>query len=75
MSDKKIIEEENECEKKIVVKGYLRPDGTSYYVVIPKEVRETLNLKGGELFLMKVKPEKRKISLKLIELTDDEDEE
>jgi AbrB family looped-hinge helix DNA binding protein len=59
-------------EKRIVVKGYLRPDGTSYYVSIPKEVREMLNLKGGEYFMMKAKPEKSKISLTLVDFSDEE---
>ncbi|OPY81641.1 MAG: hypothetical protein A4E65_01092 [Syntrophorhabdus sp. PtaU1.Bin153] len=67
---------ETETEKKeskvVLVKGYLRPDGTSYYVSIPKEIREMLNLKGGEYFVMKAKPEKKKISLKLVEFSDEE---
>ncbi len=46
-----------------VVKGYMRPDGTSYYVVVPKEVRERLGLKGGEYFVMKADPSEGKISL------------
>jgi len=52
--------------KRIVVKGYLRPDGASYYVSIPKEVRQLLDLHGGEYFLMETKPEKREISLKIL---------
>jgi len=59
-------------DKRILVKGYLRPDGTSYYVSIPKEVREMLNLKGGEYFVMKAKPEKSKISLTLVDFSDEE---
>jgi len=51
---------------RIVVKGYMRPDGTSYYVVIPKEIRELLKLKGGEYFVMKAKPEKAEIKLKMV---------
>lgn len=50
---------------RVIVKGYMRPDGTSYYVVIPKEVRELFGLKGGEYFLMKAKPEKQEIELKI----------
>lgn len=62
--------------KRVVVKGYLRPDGTSYYVSIPKEIREILNLKGGEYFVIKARPEKKKISLKLVEFSDEaEDKE
>ena len=50
---------DQECEKEdikekaahppVLVKGYIRPDGTSYYVVIPKEIRTILNLKGGDV--------------------------
>lgn len=56
---------------RVIVKGYMRPDGTSYYVVIPKEVRELLSLKGGEYFVMKVKPEKREIELKIAKLVEE----
>ena len=52
----------------------MRPDGTSYYVVIPKEIRTTLNLKGGEYFIMKVVPERRGLKLKVVELADEEGE-
>ncbi|MFX0067952.1 MAG: hypothetical protein ACFE7A_06550 [Promethearchaeota archaeon] len=52
-------------KEKIIVKGYMRPDGTSYYVVIPKLIRELLNLKGGEYFIMKAKPEKKEIKLRI----------
>ena len=58
--------------RRIVVKGYLRPDGTSYYVSIPKEIRKILDLKGGEYFVIKAKPEKKKISLKLVEFSEEE---
>lgn len=64
---------EKEEIRGIVVKGYMRPDGT-YYTSIPKQIREALNLKGGELFLIKVKPEKRKISARIIDIPDDMDE-
>ncbi len=57
---------------RVLVKGYMRPDGTSYYVVIPKKVRELFNLVGGEYFLMKAKPEKGSIKLKLVEFADEE---
>ena len=60
--------EEKFAEKRsehVVVKGYMRPDGTSYYVVIPKEIRELFGLKGGEYFVMKAKLEKKEIELKL----------
>ncbi len=58
----------------VLVKGYMRPDGTSYYVVIPKEMRTMLNLKGGEYFIMKAVPEKRALKLKVVELADEEGE-
>ena len=60
--------------KRVIVKGYMRPDGTSYYVVIPKEVRELFKLKGGEYFVMKAKPEKNEIELKLAEFLNEEQE-
>jgi AbrB family looped-hinge helix DNA binding protein len=59
--------------KRIVVKGYMRPDGTSYYVVIPKEIRELFGLKGGEYFVMNAKKEKQKISMMLIEFSEESD--
>jgi AbrB family looped-hinge helix DNA binding protein len=55
----------------LLVKGYMRPDGTSYYVVIPKDVRELLGLKGGEYFSMKAKPEEGEIELKMLKLTEE----
>ena len=72
-----IKEKEKEKEKAmpppVLVKGYM-PDGTSYYVVIPKEIRTTLNLKGGEYFIMKAVPERRGLKLKVVELADEEGE-
>jgi AbrB family looped-hinge helix DNA binding protein len=59
--------------KGVVVKGYQRPDGT-YYVSIPKQIREALDLKGGELFLIKVKPEERKISATIIDIPGEDHE-
>ena len=56
----------------MLVKGYMRPDGTSYYVVIPKKIRELFNLDGGEYFLMKANPEKGIILQKLVEFADEE---
>jgi AbrB family looped-hinge helix DNA binding protein len=58
----------------VLVKGYMRPDGTSYYVVIPKEIRTMLNLKGGEYFVMKAVPEKMVLKLKVVKLADEEGE-
>ncbi len=57
----------NQRVRGVVVKGYLRPDGT-YYTSIPKQIREALDLKGGELFLLKVKPQERKISATIIDI-------
>lgn len=56
---------------RILVKGYMRPDGTSYYVVIPKEIRELFDLKGGEYFIIKAEPEKREIKLKIAEFSEE----
>ena len=56
---------EGKRRERVIVKGYMRPDGTSYYVVIPKEIREMLGLKGGEYFVMKANKEKREIELKV----------
>ena len=53
------------------MKGYMRPDGTSYYVVIPKPVRELLGLKGGEYFLMKADAKDGEIELKLVDFEED----
>ncbi len=58
--------------KRVIVKGYMRPDGTSYYVVIPKEVREQFNLKGGEYFLIRPRPRLNEISLKLAKFVEEE---
>ena len=51
--------------QRVIVKGYMRPDKTSYYVVIPKEIRELFELKGGEYFVIKPAPWKNEIKLKL----------
>lgn len=59
---------------RLLVKGYMRPDGTSYTIVIPKQVREALNLQGGEYFLMRVYPHKAKIKLNLVEISEEEPE-
>ena len=72
--EKEGIEEEKAMHPPVLVKGYMRPDGTSYYVVIPKEIRTVLNLKVGEYFIMKAVPEKRAIRLKVVELADEEGE-
>jgi AbrB family looped-hinge helix DNA binding protein len=62
---------EEKHRERVIVKGYMRPDGTSYYVVIPKEIRELFGLKGGEYFLIKPKPAKGKIELKLTKFVEE----
>ena len=60
-----------ERSQRVIVKGYMRPDKTSYYVVIPKEVREQMGLKGGEYFIMKAWPNANEINLKLAKFADE----
>jgi len=60
--------------ERVIVKGYMRPDGTSYYVAIPKQVREQFALKGGEYFLIRAKPLKNEITLKLAKFVEEEQE-
>ena len=70
-----VVNEERKLEHQpVLVKGYMRPDGTSYYVVIPKKIRELFNLNGGEYFVVKAKPEKALIMLKLLEFEAEEPE-
>jgi hypothetical protein len=57
---------------RIIVKGYMRPDGSSYHVVIPKKIREMMKLEGGEYFLMGASPRKDEIRLKKVELFEEE---
>ena len=64
-------ETEEKRHERVIVKGYMRPDGTSYYVVIPKEIRELLGLRGGEYFVMKAKPEKHEIKLKIAKFVEE----
>lgn len=59
--------------QRVIVKGYMRPDGTSYYVVIPKEIREQFQLKGGEYFIMKSMPWAKEITLKLAKFVAEEE--
>lgn len=70
-----ICMEEKIKSKKVMVKGYMRPDGTSYYVTVPKDIRDFLDLKGGEYFLMrgKIKGEKKKISMKIVDFDVEEE--
>ncbi len=57
---------------RIIVKGYMRPDGSSYHVVIPKQIREMMKLEGGEYFLMAASPRQDEIRLKKVELSEEE---
>jgi hypothetical protein len=59
---------------RVIVKGYMRPDKTSYYVVIPKEVRELFGLEGGEYFIMKAKPWANEIKLKIAKFVEEEEQ-
>lgn len=61
-------------DTRVIVKGYMRPDGTSYYVSIPKQIREIFKLKGGEYFLMKAYKEKQRISLIPVEFFIEDEE-
>ena len=58
---------------RIIVKGYMRPDGSSYHVVIPKQIREMMELKGGEYFLMRAMPHRDEIALKKVEFFEEEE--
>jgi hypothetical protein len=57
---------------RIIVKGYMRPDGSSYHVVIPKQIREMMKLEGGEYFLMAASPMRDEIRLKKVEIFEEE---
>ena len=57
--------------ERVIVKGYMRPDGTSYYVVIPKEIRELFKLKGGEYFVIRAKPWANEITLKIAKFVEE----
>ncbi len=59
---------------RIIVKGYMRPDGSSYHVVIPKQIREMMQLKGGEYFLMAASPHRDSIRLKKVEFSNEEED-
>jgi bifunctional DNA-binding transcriptional regulator/antitoxin component of YhaV-PrlF toxin-antitoxin module len=50
----------------------MRPDGSSYHVVIPKQIREMMKLEGGEYFLMAASPRQDEIRLKKVELFEEE---
>jgi AbrB family looped-hinge helix DNA binding protein len=58
--------------ERVIVKGYMRPDKTSYYVVIPKEVRELFKLEGGEYFIIRAKPWANEIKLKIAKFVEEQ---
>ncbi|MFX1566513.1 MAG: AbrB/MazE/SpoVT family DNA-binding domain-containing protein [Promethearchaeota archaeon] len=58
---------------RVIVKGYMRPDGSSYHVVIPKKIREMMELEGGEYFLMAASPRRDEIRLRRVDFFDDEE--
>ncbi|MFX0169599.1 MAG: hypothetical protein ACFE89_09640 [Candidatus Hodarchaeota archaeon] len=61
---------------RIIVKGYMRPDGSTYHVVIPKQIREMMRLEGGEHFMIEASPRRSMIHLKKVEFSmEDFDEE
>lgn len=59
---------------RVIVKGYMRPDGSSYHVVIPKQIRQMMELEGGEYFLMSGSPDRDEIRLRRVDFFNDEDE-
>ena len=59
---------------RIIVKGYMRPDGSSYHVVIPKQIREMMSLEGGEYFLMAASPRRDEIRLRRVDFFEDDEE-
>jgi hypothetical protein len=59
---------------RILVKGYMRPDGSTYHVVIPKQIRESMQLTGGEYFLMSAIPHRDKIFLRKVELSEEDED-
>jgi hypothetical protein len=59
---------------RVIVKGYMRPDGSTYHVVIPKQIREQMQLTGGEYFLMSAIPHRDKIFLRKVELAEEDED-
>lgn len=59
--------------KAVLVKLHIDGEKGSYYVNIPQEVRDFLDIKGGEYFAMKgeIKGEKKQIKLKLTEFAEE----
>lgn len=81
MSDKEITERprppsrhrHKPMKMRVLVKGYMRPDGSSYHVVIPKKIRELMRLEGGEYFLMAASARRDEICMKKVELFEEEE--
>ena len=59
--------------KAFLVKMSMNPDEKSYFITVPKEVRDFLDIKGGEYFSMKgeIKGEKKKIKMKIVEFAEE----
>lgn len=60
--------------ERVIVKGYMRPDKTSYYVVIPKQIRELFKLEGGEYFIVRAMPWANEIKLKIAKFVEEEEQ-
>ncbi len=59
--------------KSVLVKLSINQDKSAYNITIPKEVRDFLDLKGGEYFSVKgeVKGEEKKIKMKMVEFAEE----
>lgn len=59
--------------KPVLVKVSMNQDRSSYYINIPQEIRDFLDIKGGEYVSMKgeIKGEKKKIKMKIVEFAEE----
>ncbi|MFW9934582.1 MAG: hypothetical protein ACFFDU_03500 [Candidatus Thorarchaeota archaeon] len=69
-----IVHKKRDKRVRVIVKGYMRPDGSSYHVVVPKQIRQMMELEGGEYFLMSASPRRDEIRLRRVDFFNDEDE-
>jgi hypothetical protein len=69
-----IVHKKRTKRVRVIVKGYMRPDGSSYHVVIPKQIRQMMELEGGEYFLMSASSRRDEIRLRRVDFFNDEDE-
>lgn len=60
LGNKLLPEGQNVKDVRIMIKGYKRPDGT-YYISVPKMIRDMLELDGREYFLVSVRPDRQQI--------------